>query len=73
MMANIECFSIPNEGTEPPYMHVESTEKRAKFWLNPIDLVWNEGFRSGEFKEVGKILAENQAAFLREWNDYFGI
>ncbi len=54
-------------------MHVESTEKRAKFWLNPIDLVWNEWFRSGEFKEVGKILAENQAAFLREWNDYFGI
>ena len=32
------------------------TEKRAKFWLSPIEQVWNDGFRSGELKTIGKLL-----------------
>jgi hypothetical protein len=66
-------FFYSDEGSEPPHLHIESAERRAKYWLDPIDLVWNDGFRSGELKEIVRILVENQAAFLRAWNDYFGI
>ena len=66
-------FFYSDEGSEPAHLHIESAERRAKYWLVPIDLVWNDGFRSGELKEIVSILTENQAAFLRAWNDYFGI
>ena len=32
-------FFFSLEGMEPPHIHVESAEKYAKFWLNPIELV----------------------------------
>ena len=66
-------FFYSDEGMEPAHVHIESAEKRAKFWLNPIDLVWNDGFRSGELKEIEQILAANQVSMLRQWNDFFRL
>jgi len=45
-------FFYADEGFEPPHVHVESGEKRAKYWLTPIEETWNDGFRSGETKEL---------------------
>jgi hypothetical protein len=64
-------FFFAEEGHEPPHVHIESAEKRAKFWLTPIDETWNDGFRSGEIKAIEKIIVDNIDLLLEAWNDFF--
>ena len=64
-------FFYAEEGQEPPHVHIESAEKRAKFWLKPIELTWNDGFRSGELKSIERIIFANVDLLLEAWNDFF--
>jgi hypothetical protein len=64
-------FFYSEEGNEPPHVYIEAAEKRAKYWLQPIETVWNDGFRSGELKDVEKILVANLDLFLGAWDDFF--
>lgn len=66
-------FFYSEEGLEPPHVHIEAAEKRAKYWVRPIELTWNDGFRSGELKEIVRLLANNQELILSEWNEYFRL
>ena len=64
-------FFYSEEGLEPPHVHVEAAERRAKYWLTPIALVWNDGFRSGEQKTIEDILSCNIDLLLEAWNARF--
>ena len=64
-------FFYADEGNEPPHIHVEDAERRAKFWLTPIEKVWNDGFRSGELKTIEKLLAVNLHSMLEAWHVFF--
>ena len=67
----LRSFFYSNEGVEPAHVHVEAAESREKYWLTPIELVWNDGFRSGEQKTIENILSANIDLFLEEWNAHF--
>jgi hypothetical protein len=69
--ASSAFFSYAEEGEEPAHVHIESAEKRAKFWLAPIEETWNDGFRSGELKSIERILIANIDLLLEAWNDFF--
>lgn len=64
-------FFYSDEGLEPPHVHIESAEKRAKFWLVPIEQTWNDGFRSGEVTEIEKIIAANIDLLTEAWDEFF--
>jgi len=64
-------FFYSEEGSEPPHIHVEAAEKRAKYWLVPIEQTWNDGFRSGELKTIEKLLAANIHLVLEAWHAFF--
>jgi hypothetical protein len=64
-------FFYAQEGTEPPHVHVEAAEKRAKYWIRPLLHDKSDGFRSGELKEIEKIIAGNADSFLKEWYEFF--
>ena len=64
-------FFYAEEGMEPPHVHIEAAEKRAKFWLTPMEETWNDGFRSGEIKAIERILAANIDLVLEAWHDFF--
>ncbi len=70
-VAAYRFFFYSEEGFEPPHMHVESAERRAKYWLVPVELVWNDGFRSGELNTIEKILVDNIDFLLEAWNVFF--
>ena len=38
-------YFFSNEREEPPHIHVKAAQDQAKFWLNPIQLASNYGFR----------------------------
>ena len=59
------------EGREPPHIHVAHAGRYAKFWLEPVDVAENRGFRSHELTEIRDIVLESKEFFLEKWNEYF--
>ena len=43
----------------------------AKFWLDPVTLASNRGFRSHELTVIRELVLENLDLFLEKWNAYF--
>ena len=65
-------FFFSLEGREPPHIHVAHAGRYAKFWLSPVDLANNRGFRGHELSEIRSIVVENRKFFLERWYEYFG-
>ena len=63
-------YSLEND--EPPHVHVEAAENVVKFWLSPVRLASNHGFRSHHLTAIRKIIEENEQLFLEAWHEYFG-
>ena len=63
-------FFFSLEGKEPSHIHVEHAENYAKFWLNPISLVRNHGFRSHELTEIRKLVEKHKPLFEEKWHEY---
>jgi hypothetical protein len=56
---------------EPPHVHVERDCATAKFWLDPVRLESNKGFTAAELRKVRRLVEDNEAALLEEWNEFF--
>ncbi|MBI4294845.1 MAG: DUF4160 domain-containing protein [Chloroflexi bacterium] len=65
-------FFFSNEGSEPAHIHVESEDKYAKFWLEPVQLVKSIGYSARELGEIRKLIVENMDVFKEKWNEHFG-
>lgn len=65
-------FFFSNESQEPPHIHVRSAENETKFWLSPVRLASNHGFRTQELNEIERLVGEHETALLEAWNEYFG-
>ena len=64
-------FFFSREESEPPHIHIEHAEKYAKFWLNPVSLVWNVGFHGHELTELRRLIEKNKSLFQEKWHEYF--
>ena len=62
-------FSSDRE--EPIHIHVKRDRQVAKFWLNPVSLARNHGFRQHELDRIARIVVEYEALFIEACNDYF--
>lgn len=58
-----------NEGNEPPHIHVKADRDEAKFWLDPIALAANYGFRAHELNEVERTIRERWAELMEAWHE----
>lgn len=65
-------FFYAGDRDEPPHVHVESDDKIAKFWLEPVRLQTSSGFSRTEITRLYKLVEQNREHLLRQWNDYFG-
>ena len=63
-------YFYSNEGIEPPHIHVKAGSDQAKFWLEPIGLAANYGFRGHELNEIARLLQEYQGLLLEAWNEH---
>ena len=66
-------YFYSHEPNEPPHVHVDRDSSSSKFWLNPVGLARNLGFRASELRRIERMIAEHQTEFLEAWNGYFGI
>lgn len=65
-------FFFSNEGTEPPHIHIQSGDGEAKFWLNPVELVWSHGLNSSQTRQIERHIHDNVAYLLEAWDEFFG-
>ncbi len=64
-------FFYAGDRREPAHIHVRRNEVEAKFWLEPVSLTWNRGFREQELRKIRRLVVQHQATLVQEWNDYF--
>ncbi|MEO8610931.1 MAG: DUF4160 domain-containing protein [Chloroflexota bacterium] len=65
-------FFYSNENDEPRHIHVKAAENEAKFWLDPIELEWNEGFNNRQLKQIERHIQDNQSYIIEIWDEFFG-
>ena len=65
-------FFFSNEREEPPHIHVKAAEHEAKFWLDPVSLAANYGFRSRDLNEIERLIRDHQTALLEAWHEHLG-
>jgi len=61
-----------NEGSEPAHIHVKASRDEAKFWLDPVGLAANYGFKAHELNKIESILREHWAILIGAWHEHFG-
>ena len=59
-----------DEGKEPPHIHIKAERDQAKFWLDPVELAVNYGFRAHELNEIERIIRENQIKLTEAWYEH---
>ena len=64
-------FFYSADQVEPPHVHVRRDRQTAKFWLDPVALERSRGMSNPELRRIERIVRENQALFLREWDARF--
>jgi hypothetical protein len=57
---------------ELPHVHVDRERFSAKFWLEPVELARNLGFRPHELREIRSIINDNVTELLEAWHGHFG-
>jgi len=57
---------------EPPHIHVEKGSAACKFWLQPVALNRNEGFKQHELNQICRIVEEHLDHLLDQWRARFG-
>ena len=66
-------FFYSQENNEPPHIHIRREKKKAKFWLEPVELHSSAGFPAHELNKLAKLVEVNCTLLLEAWNDYFVI
>ncbi len=56
---------------EPPHIHVRRDQQLAKFWLSPVELSKNRGFKDPELNDIYRLVKQHQPMLLEAWHDYF--
>ena len=46
----LRFFFFSNESKEPAHIHVESDDKYAKFWIDPVHLAKSVGYNAKELR-----------------------
>jgi hypothetical protein len=65
-------YFYSNQRQEPPHIYVKAGSDQAKFWLSPVRLASNYGFRAHELNEIMGIIGQHEAVLTEAWDECFG-
>ncbi len=60
-----------SDQSEPIHIHVKRDRQIAKFWLNPVSLAKNRGFKKHELNRLAGLVEKNQQKLVEAWYEYF--
>lgn len=56
---------------EPAHIHVKRDRQLVKFWLRPVSLAKNRGFKDHELSDIFRLVEKHEKPLLEAWYDYF--
>ena len=56
---------------EPPHIHVKRDRQIVKFWLEPVALAKNRGFKEHELTKIIRLVENDRERILEVWHDHF--
>ena len=62
-------FFVMFDLNEPVHVHVRHGRHEAKYWVQPLALAWNRGYRAHELNEIERIIEDNRVLILRYWQE----
>ncbi|MFZ0278804.1 MAG: DUF4160 domain-containing protein [Candidatus Sulfotelmatobacter sp.] len=65
-------YFYSHEPNEPRHVHIDRDDLSAKFWLDPVQLAANFGFRAHELREIQLTVIANRIRSLEGWSEFFG-
>ena len=63
-------YFVSFDCAEPPHVHVVRETSEAKFWLTPVRLAHQYGYRNTEIKRIEKLLVEYRLLIWEAWNEH---
>ena len=63
-------YFYSNEEGEPTHIHIKSADAEAKFWLEPVELAYNYGYRGHELRRIEGLVVANLTVLVKAWNEY---
>jgi hypothetical protein len=55
---------------EPRHVHVHRDKAVCKYWLDPVELASNSGFKAQELNRIRKIILDNLEHFREAWDEH---
>jgi hypothetical protein len=65
-------YFYSHESSEPPHVHVDRDAASCKFWLSPVVLASNLGFRASELRDIERLIEKHADELLRQWEAFHG-
>lgn len=62
-----------SDRSEPAHIHVKRDRLIAKFWLDPIALAKNRGFKEHELNQILRLVEKYQQTFIEAWHEHFNV
>ena len=59
-----------DESSEPPHIHVRSSDGECKFWLEPVRLAWNRGMAVHDLREIERLVFEHLPLLVQRFHEY---
>lgn len=56
---------------EPVHVHVTNGEREAKYNVQPVQMVYNHGFKKHELSLIESIVEENVDVIVDRWHEFF--
>jgi len=66
----IRFFFFSNEHL-PIHVHIKNADGDAKYEVNPIKLIENNGIKNKDLRLAESIIEENQDIIEQKWKEYF--
>lgn len=67
-----QLFFYSLDCNEPKHVHVRRELMTCKFWLEPVALAKNNGFKANEPNRIRQVIVENHDRILEAWNEHCG-
>lgn len=64
-------FFYSADGVEPPHVHVEYGDGKAKFWLTPAALASSYKMKAPQLRKAQDLVLKHNHMILEKWNEFF--
>jgi len=64
-------FLFYSNDHEPIHLHIIKDGCEAKYNVNPIQIIYNHGFKKRELAIIESVIEENEEIIINRWESYF--